>query len=48
VDGRGLSRCAGEHRLVRRGQEEVIVDVLKSDDVSSIFRGELQPDRELA
>lgn len=34
--------------VVRRGAEEVIVALFKSDDVSGIFHGELRPDLKIA
>ncbi len=34
--------------IVRRGEEEVVVALFKSDEVSGIFHGELRPDRRIA
>jgi hypothetical protein len=34
--------------VVRSGDEEVVVALFKSDDVSGIFHGELRPDRKIA
>jgi hypothetical protein len=34
--------------VVRAGDEEVVVALFKSDDVSGIFHGELRPDRKIA
>jgi hypothetical protein len=52
VRGHGLKselpRASVFSIVVRVGGEEVIVALFKSDDVSGIFHGELQPDRKSA